>query len=281
MVKIGQLNELEIIKESDIGVYLDGESLGQIFLPFRYVPAGKSIGDRVEVFIYFDSEDRIIATTEKPKAMVDEFAFLKVIAVNPVGAFLDWGLPKDLLVPFSEQKQTMVEGKSYVVAIFYDKNTNRIAASSKLNKFVDKHPGRYHNGLEVDLLICERSDIGYNAIINNDHWGVLFDSEVYRPLREGERTKGYIKRIREDGKIDLSLQQPGYKKVTTLADRVLEELIKQGGYLPLSDRSAPDAIYKRFGASKKAYKMAIGALYKKRLITIEKEGITLIDESGK
>lgn len=280
MVKVGQINELEIIKETDIGVYLDGDSLGQVFMPFRYVPPGKKAGDRVEVFIYFDSEDRIIATTEKPKAMVGDFAYLKAIAVNQVGAFLDWGLPKDLLVPYSEQKQTMVEGQSYAVAIFYDKESNRIAASSKLNKFLDREPGRYHNGLEVDLLICDHSDIGYNAVINNQHWGVLFDSEVYRPIKIGQTIKGYIKRIRDDGKIDLCLQQPGYKKVTTLSDRVLEELKKQGGYLPLSDKSAPDAIYKAFGASKKAYKMAIGALYKNRQITIEKDGITLIKENG-
>ena len=280
MVTVGQFNKLEIIKNTDIGAYLDGDTLGQIFLPFRYIPGGKSVGDVVDVFIYFDSEDRIIATTETPKAVVGDFAFLKVIAVNQVGAFLDWGLTKDLLVPYSEQKQTMVEGQSYVVAVFYDKDTNRIAASSKLNKFLDKEPGRYHNGLEVDLLICERSDIGYNAIINNKHWGVLFENEVYRPLSFGQQIKGYIKRIREDGKIDLCLQQPGYKKVTTLTDRVLEELEKRGGYLPLSDKSEPDAIYKTFGASKKAYKMAIGALYKNRQITIEKEGITLIKENG-
>ena len=280
MATVGQINELEIIKETDIGVYLDGDSLGQIFMPFRYVPPGKKAGDYVEVFVYFDSEDRIIATTDKPKATVGDFAYLKVIAVNQVGAFLDWGLPKDLLVPFSEQKQTMVEGQSYVVSIFYDKETNRIAASSKLNKFLDQQPGRYHNGLEVDLLICDLSDIGYTAVINNQHWGVLFDSEVYRSLRHGQKLKGYIKRIREDGKIDLSLQQPGYKKVTTLSDKVLDELKKQGGYLPLSDKSAPEAIYKTFGASKKAYKMAIGALYKNRQITIEKDGITLIKENG-
>lgn len=280
MVKVGQVNELEIIKETDIGAYLDGDSLGQIFMPFRYVPPGKKTGDHVEAFIYFDSEDRIIATTDKPKAMVGDFACLKVVAVNSVGAFLDWGLPKDLLVPYNEQKQTMVEGQSYVVAVFYDKNTNRIAASAKLNKFLDQEMGRYHNGLEVDLLICDHSDIGYNAVINNQHWGVLFDSEVYRPLKYGQKIKGYIKRIRDDGKIDLCLQQPGYKKVSTLSDRVMEELKKQGGYLPLSDKSAPEAIYKTFGASKKAYKMAIGALYKNRQITIEKEGITLIKENG-
>ncbi|WP_250657606.1 S1 RNA-binding domain-containing protein [Alkalimarinus coralli] len=280
MVKVGQVNELEIIKETDIGAYLDGDSLGQIFMPFRYVPPGKKTGDHVEAFIYFDSEDRIIATTDKPKAMVGDFACLKVVAVNSVGAFLDWGLPKDLLVPYNEQKQTMVEGQSYVVAVFYDKNTNRIAASAKLNKFLDQEMGRYHNGLEVDLLICDHSDIGYNAVINNQHWGVLFDSEVYRPLKYGQKIKGYIKRIRDDGKIDLCLQQPGYKKVSTLSDRVMEELKKQGGYLPLSDKSAPEAIYKAFGASKKAYKMAIGALYKNRQITIEKEGITLIKENG-
>jgi uncharacterized protein len=279
MATVGQINKLEIIKDTDIGVYLDGDNLGQIFMPFRYVPKGKSVGDLVKVFIYFDSKDRIIATTETPKAMVGEFACLKVIAVNQVGAFLDWGLPKDLLVPFNEQKQTMVEGKSYVVAIYYDNETNRIAATSKLNKYLDQEPGRYHNGLEVDLLICEHSDIGYNALVNGDHWGVLFDSEVYRPLKYGQKLKGYIKRIREDGKIDLSLQQPGYKKVDTLTGRVLAELIKQGGYLPLSDKSAPEAIYKTFGASKKAYKMAIGALYKNRQIAIEKEGITLIKES--
>ena len=186
MTQIGKFNKLKVVKEVDFGIFLDGEALGEILLPSRYTPKNCKIGDIVEVFIYLDSEDRIIATTEKPYAMVDDIAFLKVIAVNSFGAFLDWGLPKDLLVPFSEQKQKMDEGKSYIVKVFLDKQSNRIAASSKLDKFLDKLSIDFQQGQEVDLLICTQTDLGYKAIINGTHWSILYKNEVFQVLNKGQ-----------------------------------------------------------------------------------------------
>jgi uncharacterized protein len=277
MTDIGKYNTLKIVKFTDFGVYLDGGELGEILLPRRYVPGDRRPGDRVDVFLYLDSEDRLIATTEKPLAVVGEFAQLKVNAVNNVGAFLDWGLPKDLLVPFREQRMPMVEGKRYFVFLYLDGETRRIVASAKIQKFIDSTPPAYKEGQEVDLLIVKRTELGYSAIINNAHWGVLYENEVFRELQPGERVKGYIRKIREDQKIDLRLHKPGYEKVEDLTDRILETLRGNGGFLDVTDRSTPEKIQALFGASKKSFKMAVGALYKKRLIALEEGGIRLID----
>ncbi len=275
MVEIGKTNKLKINREVDFGVYLDGENYGEILMPKKYLAENYKIDDFVEVFVYLDSEDRIIATTEKPYAMVGDFALLKVVAVSSFGAFLDWGLIKDLLVPFNQQKQEMEEGKSYIVYVYFDEKSERIAASSKLDKFLDKQPVNFQEGQEVNLLICNQTDIGYKAIINNTHWGVLYKNEVFQTLKTGQKIKGYIKKIREDNKIDLNLYKQGYEKVDDSLNKILDILKKHDGFIAVTDKSSPEIIYKMFGISKKTYKKIIGALYKKRLISIEKAGIKL------
>jgi predicted RNA-binding protein (virulence factor B family) len=276
MADIGKLNTLKIAKAVDFGFYLDGGVLGEILLPKRYIPAGAKVGDRIEVFLYFDSDDRLIATTEKPLAMVGDFAFLKVKAVNTVGAFLDWGLPKDLLVPFREQhRPQMREGISYCVFLYLDAASRRIAASAKLNKFFNPPPVPFAVGQEVGLLVYEKTELGYKAIVENSHPGVLYKNEVFREIVLGRHIRGYIHKIREDGKIDLRLDKPGYGKVGYLTEEILKQIAGQGGFLEVTDRSSPEAIAALFGASKKAFKMAVGALYKQRLIIIEKTGLRL------
>ena len=278
MAEIGVLNNLRVVKEVDFGVYLDGGEHGEILLPRRYVPANCKVDDKIRVFIYLDSEDRLIATTEGPYAMAGDFALLKVVAVNSAGAFLDWGLPKDLLVPFSEQRPLMEKGKSYIVRVYVDKQSNRIVATTRLDKYLDNDPGNFHAGQEVKLLICNQTDIGYKAIINGTHWGVLYSNEVFQSLKRGQKTKGYIKKVRDDNKIDLCLQKPGYEKVGDVTETILNVLKKKGGFLPVTDKSSPEIIYKLFGVSKKTYKKAICAIYRKRLVTIENNGIKLISK---
>lgn len=275
MADIGKLNRLKVLKEVDFGVYLDGGNHGEILLPRRSVPNHCRIDDIIEVFIYLDSEDRIIATTDKPYACVGEFAFLKAVSVTSVGAFLDWGLPKDLLAPFGEQQETMTEGKFYTVFVYLDK-TERIVASSKLEKFLDDHPGDLSKGEEVDLLVCRRTDLGFNAIINNSCWGVLYKNEIFQKLEEGQKVRGYIDKIRKDQKIDLSLNKIGQENIDALSQKIIELLKKQGGFLKITDKSSPKIISEMFGASKKSYKKAIGSLYKKRIINLEEDGIRQI-----
>ena len=277
MTEIGKINHLEVVKEVDFGIYLDGGDLGEILMPKRYVPEGTMPGDMLETFIYLDSEDRLVATTEKPLAMVEEFALLTVVSVTPVGAFLNWGLPKDLFVPFREQRQPMEEGKKYLVYVYVDTNTKRIAASSKIEQYLDNIPVDYDLEEEVDLIIVNETDLGYNAIIDNSHFGILYKNEVFQPLNPGDRVQGYIKKIRTDGKIDLRLEKIGYEKISSFVDRIIAELQKNKGFLPLTDKSSPEEIYKTFKISKKNFKAAIGALYKKRFIAIEENGIRLLD----
>jgi predicted RNA-binding protein (virulence factor B family) len=276
MAEIGKLNRLKVVKELNFGLYLDGAEHGEILLPIRYVPGGTKIGDELEVFIYYDSEDRIIATTETPLAMIDDFALLKVVSVNAIGAFLDWGLSKDLLVPFREQKQTMQEGRWYMVRVYFDKTSKRIAASAKLDSFLDNLPPDYKEGQEVDLIVCNETELGYKAIVNKLHWGMLYKSEVFQPLEKGQKIKGFIKKVREDEKIDLSLTKPGYRKVDDISDKILAYLGNNHGFMAVTDKSSPDIIYSLFGISKKAYKMAIGGLYKKGYISLEDSGVRLV-----
>lgn len=276
MAAIGVLNELEVVKTVDFGVYLDGGPHGEILMPKRYVPENCQVGDQVEVFIYLDSEDRLVAVTDKPLVMAGEFAMLKVLSVTPIGAFLDWGLPKDLLVPFREQQFPMEEGRSYLVFVYVDDETHRIVGSSKLDKFVDNVPVDYDAGEEVDLIIAGKTDLGYKAIIDNSHWGLIFKNEVFQPLKIGDRMKGYIKQVRPDEKIDLVLQKPGYEKIDSMSQAVLDKLKASGNYLPVNDKTDPDEISRIFGISKKNFKKAIGALYKQRLISIEENGIRAV-----
>ncbi len=275
MAEIGKINSLRVVKEVDFGLYLDGGEHGEILLPKRYVPENTKPEDVIDVFIYLDSDDRIIATTETPYIKIGEFACLKVVAVRPIGAFLDWGLMKDIFVPFREQKMKMEEGKSYVVTVYLDHETKRLVASAKIEKFLDNLPPAYQPGEEVDLLIASETDLGYNAIINNSHSGVLYKNEVFKPLHRGDKMKGYIKKIREDEKIDLILQKPGYGKVDDISMQIIEVLKKNNGYMPVTDKTDPETIYELFGVSKKTYKKAIGSLFKFRLIDIEDKGIRL------
>lgn len=278
MIEIGKTNSLKIVKEVDFGIYLDGEDMGEILLPLRYLPETYEIDDMMDVFIYLDSEDRIIATTEVPYAEAGCFALLKVVDVNQIGAFLDWGLTKDLFVPFREQREKMVKGNSYVVFIYID-SSNRIAASSNLDRFVDLETSSFEDNQEVSLLIFEQTDIGYKAIINNSHLGVLYTNEIFQKIYIGQKTKGFIKKVRDDGKVDLCLERPGPAKVNDLSREIFELLKKQGGLLSVTDKSPPEEIYNLFGVSKKTYKKAIGSLYKKRMITIAKNGIKLSDKA--
>ena len=276
MTEIGKINHLYVVKEVDFGIYLDGGDLGEILMPKRYVPEGTQPEDMIYAFIYLDSEDRLVATTEKPLAMVEEFALLEVVSVTPVGAFLNWGLPKDLFVPFREQRQPMEEGKKYLVYVYVDTNSKRIAASSKIENYLDNIPVDYDIDEEVDLIVVNQTDLGYNAIIDNSHFGIIFKNEVFQPLNPGDKIQGFIKKIRTDGKIDLCLQKAGYEKISEFADKIIAELQKREGFLALTDKSSPEDIYKTFKFSKKNFKAAIGALYKKRIIALEENGIRLL-----
>lgn len=275
MIQIGKYNTLTVVKLVDFGVYLDGEERGEILLPNEYVPANCSSDDDVKVFIYFDSEDRIIATTEIPNIQVGEFAYMKVVATSSVGAFLDWGLRKDLLVPFREQREPMINGLSYLVYAYVDRETERIVGTSKIEKYLDQVPPLYKADQEVDLLIARKSELGYNVIINNTHWGLIYQNEIFQTLKIGQKMKGYIKGVREDEKIDVTLQKPGYEKIDGLSGLILEKIRDNGGVLDISDKSAPEEIYSLFGCSKKNYKKAIGSLFKQQLITIGENEIRL------
>ncbi len=276
MVEIGKMNTLEVLRSTEFGLFLDGGTLGDVLLPKRYVSTGLNSGDSIEVFIMLDSEDRLTATTQKPYAMADEFANLRVVSVTGIGAFLDWGLPKDLFVPFREQKLKMHEEQSYMVRIYLDRVSGRLAASSKLDKFLDKTPVEYESGEKVNLHIAAKTDLGYKTIINGTHWGVVFHNEAFLPLERGQRLDGFIKHVRDDGKIDLCLQKPGYEKVTELTDIILQYLERQDGFMPITGKSSPGKIHTLFGVSKKTYKQAIGALYKKRLIEFTDTGTQLV-----
>jgi len=278
MVEIGKLNRMKVVKSVDFGLYLDGGDLGEILLPIRYVPENCAVGDEIEVFIYCDSEDRLIATTEKPYVMAGEFACLKVVAVTQNGAFLDWGLPKDLLVPFSEQEHKMEEGKRYVVGVYVDENSDRIVASARLDDFLyDESEGDFEAGEEVDLFVANKSDLGYKLIVNNSHWGLLHHQEVIRDLKRGEKLTGFIKNIRPDGKIDICLHRRPSEKTGDVSDMILQLLRKEGGFIPLTDKSQPEEIRALFGVSKGNFKKAVGALYKRWMITLEENGIRLND----
>ncbi|MBK7175490.1 MAG: GntR family transcriptional regulator [Bacteroidales bacterium] len=279
MTQIGKYNTLKVLRKVEFGFYLDGQPEGDILLPLRYAPENLKIGQEIEVFIYLDSEDRLIATTEQPYATVGQFAYLNVASVNPIGAFLDWGLPKDLLVPFREQKQPMEEGKSYVVFIYIDAETDRIAASAKLGQFLNHEPINYLPGDEVEIMITAISELGYKAVIFNRHEGILYKNEVFQTLRKGQELKAFIHKIRPDGKIDLRLHKEGYDKIDGMSKVLLTALEEQEGFLPLTDKSPAEDIYKALGMSKKSFKQAIGALYKMKMISIGNNGISKIEPS--
>lgn len=278
MAKVGRMNNLEVLRKADHGLYLDAGDLGEILLPIKEVNPASEIGDLVRVFIYYDTEDRIIASTTKPLAEVGTFANLKVVDTNKVGAFLDWGLPKDLLVPFQEQKAPLHKGQRYTVYIYFDKVSQRIVASRKLDKFISNDPPPFKEGENVNLLIVAKTDLGYKAIIENSHWGLIFSDNVFKPLRIGHPIRGFIKKVRSDGKIDLSLREAGNLHLDAASKKVMDALKKGDGFLKMTDKTAPDEIYEVFGVSKKVFKRTLGGLYKKRLITMEPNGIRLVKD---
>ncbi|WP_062268959.1 CvfB family protein [Endozoicomonas arenosclerae] len=274
-VRVGRKNRLKVVDKVGFGVFLDGKQFDEILLPKRFVPQECEIGDELDVFVYLDSDDHLIATTEKPLASVGQFACLKVKEVNQIGAFLDWNLSKDLLCPFREQKTRMREGGSYVVYLYQDDESRRIVASSRLHKFIDTSTGPYKQSEPVSLLVHDKTDLGFMAIINNKHQGLLFRQEVDDSVKVGDKLQGFIKRIRPDGKIDLCLKKPGFDRnaMDTLSQKIMDMLAAEGGFLPFNDKSDPAEIKRIFGASKRAFKMALGGLYKQRLIQIEASGI--------
>ena len=274
-MKIGEYNELEVIKQLDFGIYLKADN-EEILMPAKWVPNGTKIGDMLNVFLFLDSEDRLIATTIKPLATANSFAFLEVKQVNDFGAFMNWGMDKDLLVPFREQNGKMIEGNSYVVFVFVDEMTNRMVGSARLNRFIEPATDDVRENDLVDLLIYSETPLGFNAIINNRFSGLIYKNEIYESIRVGDKVKGFIKTIREDGKIDLRLQKSGYELVDDVKWRILNLLKDSNGLLPLNDDSTPEEIKAKLQISKKAFKKAIGALYKERLIKLTPKGIELV-----
>ena len=276
-IELGKYNRLEVVKEVDFGMYLDGGEEGEILLPSRYVPQGCKVGDELDVFIYLDNEERLVATTLTPMVQVGQFACLEVAWVNQYGAFLHWGLMKDLFVPFREQKMKMEVGKKYVVHAHLDDESYRIVASAKVERYLSKERAAYRPGEEVDILVWQKTDLGFKAIINNAHAGLLYESEIFLPLHTGMAMKAYVKQVRDDGKIDLMLQKPGQAKVEDFSTTLLEYIREQGGHTPLNDKSPAEEIYAAFGVSKKTFKKAVGDLYKKRLVVLTEDGITSVE----
>jgi len=275
MVEIGKYNTLKVVKSVDFGLYLNGEEHGEILLPTRYVPENVNVDDELEVFLYLDSEDRLIATTEKPLATVGEFALLEAVAVNRFGAFLNWGLPKDLMMPYSEQRHDIEVGEKYFVYIYLDKETNRIVASSKTDKFLDQSPVNYEPGDEVEIFPVFKNSIGYRVLVNEHVWGMIYHDEVFSPVKRGIKRKAYVKKVREDQKLDLTLQKPGYTAVEDFSDVLLRYINEHGGSIEITDKSDPETIKKIFNVSKKIFKKAVGKLYKDKKIQIGKDNITL------
>jgi len=277
-LKPGRYNTLRVARMVDFGVYLDGGEFGDILMPGKYVPEGTRIGEALNVFVYCDSEDRMVATTEQALAQVGTCAYLECTATGKFGAFLNWGLAKDLLVPFREQTAPMKEGRKYAVYVYLDGKSGRIAASTHVEKFLNKGRPPYPVGSEADLFIYGKTELGYKAVVNNAFTGLLYFNQVFAPLHIGDHLKGHIAQVREDGKIDLSVRPAGYESVHDSSGEILAKLKQAGGFMPFTDHSAPDAIYAAFGMSKKLWKKSVGALYKKQLIQLDSEGIRLVAE---
>ena len=277
MIKVGDYNLLKVLREVDFGVYLDDGAEG-ILLPKRFVPEGLSIGDEIKVVVYHDSEGRLIATTQEPKGVVGDIVKLKVVSVTSHGAFLDWGLMKDMFVPKSKQLGGMRVGGEYLVKIYIDEQTGRLAATEKIEPFLSNDHLTVTENELVDLTVYRRTDIGYLVIINNKHTGVLHFNEIYRNITAGDKMKGYIKTIRPDNKIDVAVGRQGYERVEDEAAKILRLLHENNGYLPYHDKSSPEEIYEYFGMSKKAFKMAVGNLYKEKKIDLGKTGIKLLED---
>lgn len=276
MVNIGRYNTLKIVKFVDFGAYLDAGNGVEILIPSKYIPDGVKVDDEIRVFVYTDSEDRLIATTEHPYAQVGEFAFLRVVDVNQVGVFLDWGLSKQLLVPFREQKARMVAGGIYPVYIYLDNATKRVVATTKVEKYLGNVIPDYRRGDEINALIWQHTPIGYRAIVDNLHYGMIYDNEIFRPLEIGATVKAYVKSVRDDGKIDLTLSGNIEQRISSLCDRILEYITLNGGTVDITDKSSPERIEATFQCSKKDFKKAVGHLYKERRVVLSPESMSLV-----
>ena len=277
MAILGKRNSLPIVRQAPPGFFLDGGTHGEILLPGRYLPQGGKPGEKVDVFIYRDSEDRLVATTETPLAMVGDFAFLRVVGQSPsIGAFLDWGLEKDLLLPRREYAGGIREGRHALVHVMLDGRSDRIVATARLNRHLDLTPPNYTEGQAVKLIIESETPLGYKAIINSAHTGLLYRAEIAAPLYIGDSLDGFIRTVRPDGKIDLGLDAAGHRRIGPHSDLILAALKAAGGQMPYHDGSSPDEIRTAFGMSKKAFKQAIGVLFRERRIVIEPDGIRLV-----
>ncbi len=277
MIRLGKTNTLTILRQTPPGMFLGDNENEVVLLPNKYIEPDFEVGQQIDVFVYKDSEDRLIATRLKPYVEVNHFAYLNVSEVSRVGAFLDWGLEKDLFVPFKEQKYKMLEGKSYVVYIYIDELTDRIVASSKINKFISNEVLKVEQGQEVDLLVYNETDLGFTCIINEMHKGLIYHNDIFTDLAVGDQVKGFIKLIREGNLIDLSLQNLGFKHVLSSTDKILEYLLAHDGYLELTDKSSPDLIERRFDMSKATFKKSIGVLYRQRKVTLHPDGVRLVN----
>lgn len=277
MLKLGEYNTLEIVRERDQGVYLCDEEGNEVLLPNKYVPSEFMIRDEVKVFLYLDHEERIVATTLEPYATVKSFAYLKCTTVSEIGAFMDWGLEKELFVPFREQASKMRVGSWYLVFVYLDEETNRLVGSSKTNAFLDNSLVLLSSYDEVDLIASHPSPFGWNMIVNQKHLGLVYEDEIFQKVTPGDQLKGFVKKVRPDGKIDLTLQKHGYRAIEPNAAQILSELQASGGFIDLNDKSNPDDIKAVFQLSKKSFKKAIGSLYKAKKIVIEKDGIRLVE----
>lgn len=276
MINPGVINTLTIVRETDNGLYLEDEERNEVLLPNRYIPENYTISDNIDVFVYFDSEDRIVATTDRPKIMVGQIEALEVVGMAGFGAFLDWGLPKDLLVPKSNQQVEMVYGGRYPVMAYVDNVSGRIVATSKLHRFVSNENITVHPKQEVEILLAQRRDRGFRVIIDSKHWGMLYDNQIYTPMRIGDRAKAWVYKIAEDGRIDVSLQQQGLDQVIVATDALMELVRSYGGVLPFGDRSTPDEIQAATGMSKKVFKRAAGYLMRQGTLIVGDHSCELV-----
>jgi predicted RNA-binding protein (virulence factor B family) len=275
MLGIGEYCELKILRDTEPGLFLGDDEGNEVLLPNRYVPATFEVGEKLEVFIYLDNEERLVATTDKPFVTKGDFALLRCNQVNKFGAFLDWGLVKELFCPFKEQAFKMKKGGWYLIYCYLDEETNRLVASSKTNRFLDNSELTVSRFDEVDLIVSHPSEIGMNVIVNKKHLGLVYKDDIFKDIQVGDKLKGIVKKIRHDNKLDISLSQIGYRNIEPNAQFILNELKKKNGFLPLHDKSSPETIKEQVQMSKKSFKKAIGSLYKDRQIEIKDDGIYL------
>lgn len=278
MIEIGKYNTLKVLRETSVGAFLGDDEGHEVLLPGKYVPKEISVDSEIEVFVYRDSEDRLVSTNLRPKIQLHQFAVLQAVMVNQIGAFLDWGLEKNLFVPFREQGTKMLKGRWYMVYLYLDEQTDRLVASAKINRFLNNEQLTVKEGDEVEVMIWETTDLGVNVIINNLHKGLVYHNEFFAQVTPGDIRKGYISKIRDDHKIDVQLQMPGVGNIEPSAARILEILQAKDGFLPLTDNSEPEEIARHLEMSKKTFKKAIGSLYKQKIVMIEKDGIRLIEK---